>query len=236
MAITRIKVSNFKSFDELEVDLRPLNVLVGGNASGKSNFLDIFRFLRDMVTLGIENALSLQGGIEFLANFQAPSEPISFDVVIAEGGRYRLSLRVSKESPGYEVMEDVYVTGGRIKCRRVLEGISFFDFDPKLPKKGSPMTGKADLEPDGSNLAVVLKNLLRNRERRENFLLLLRDLLPFVQDLKVESFSDRSPLILLKETFRGPYIPAAFLSDGTLHMAALVLALYFDRSYLTILE
>jgi len=70
MAITKVKVSNFKSFDELEVELRPLNVVVGGNASGKSNFLEIFRFLRDLVTYGLENAISLQGGMEYLTNLQ----------------------------------------------------------------------------------------------------------------------------------------------------------------------
>src|SRR5215218_7903323 len=58
MAITKIKVSNFKSFDELEIDLRPLNVVVGGNASGKSNFLEIFRFLRAIWDHGLENAVS----------------------------------------------------------------------------------------------------------------------------------------------------------------------------------
>lgn len=232
MAITKIKVSNFKSFDELEVELRPLNVVVGGNASGKSNFLEIFRFLRDMITVGIVNALSLRGGMEYLANFQTPSRPVMIDVTTNEGGIYRLSLNASKEVPGFQILEDSYLSGGRIKNRRVLEGIYSSDFDPGLSKRGSPISEKVDLEPDGSNLAVVLKKLLRNRERRESFLLLLRDLLPFVEDLKV----DDSLSILLKESFRGPYIPAAFLSDGTLHLMALVATLYFDTSYLTLLE
>ena len=48
MAITKLTVENFKSFDKLEVELRPFNIVVGSNASGKSNFVDVFRFLRDI--------------------------------------------------------------------------------------------------------------------------------------------------------------------------------------------
>ena len=38
VAITKLTVENFKSFDKLEVELRPFNIVVGSNASGKSNF------------------------------------------------------------------------------------------------------------------------------------------------------------------------------------------------------
>src|SRR4051794_2873349 len=79
--LTRIKVSNFKSFDELDVELRPLNIVVGSNAAGKSNFLEIFRFLRDIAVEGLENAVSLQGGMEFLTNLQiGHTQPISVEV------------------------------------------------------------------------------------------------------------------------------------------------------------
>src|SRR5436309_14970098 len=70
MAIQKIKGSNFKSFDELEVELRPLNIVIGANAAGKSNFLEAFRFLRDVAKHGIENAVSLQGGVEYLTNLR----------------------------------------------------------------------------------------------------------------------------------------------------------------------
>ena len=36
--------------------------------------------------------------------------------------------------------------------------VGIFDFDPKLPKKATPITGKIDLEEDGSNLAIVRAN------------------------------------------------------------------------------
>ena len=69
MAITKLTVENFKSFDKLEVELRPFNIIVGSNASGKSNFLDVFRFLRDIAADSLESAVGIRGGGEMLRNF-----------------------------------------------------------------------------------------------------------------------------------------------------------------------
>src|SRR3989442_14807217 len=97
MAIRKIKVSNFKSFKNLDVELREFNALIGANASGKSNFIQIFTFLRDIVKHGLENAISLQGGTEYLRNINiGSSEDFSLEVVSSEqGGRfYGASSRV----------------------------------------------------------------------------------------------------------------------------------------------
>lgn len=69
MAITKLTVENFKSFDKLEVELRPFNIVVGSNASGKSNFLDVFKFLRDIEATTLERAIGIRGGPEALKNF-----------------------------------------------------------------------------------------------------------------------------------------------------------------------
>ena len=44
IGITNIKVKNFKNFKDLEVNLNNFNILVGSNASGKSNFNYIKNF------------------------------------------------------------------------------------------------------------------------------------------------------------------------------------------------
>ena len=62
MKITKIEISNFKSFDNQSIHLNDFNLLVGANASGKSNLVQAFQFLRDIVIHGLENAISLQGG------------------------------------------------------------------------------------------------------------------------------------------------------------------------------
>ena len=68
MTIKKLIVSNFRSFDKINVDLHNLNVVIGANASGKSNFIQIFKFLRDIVEFDLDNAISMQGGSDYLLN------------------------------------------------------------------------------------------------------------------------------------------------------------------------
>ena len=46
--LKKIRLTDFKSFVDEEVELSPLTLLVGANASGKSNFLDAIRFLQGL--------------------------------------------------------------------------------------------------------------------------------------------------------------------------------------------
>src|SRR5208283_1142236 len=87
MAIKTIRVKNFKSFKDVEVHLGNFNVLIGANASGKSNFIRIIEFLRDTQRHGLENAISLQGGPEYLTNLNiGPHENLFVEVVVSEDG------------------------------------------------------------------------------------------------------------------------------------------------------
>jgi AAA domain, putative AbiEii toxin, Type IV TA system len=56
MFVRRLSIENWKNFPKGEVNLSRRLFLIGPNASGKSNFLDIFRFLRDL-------SLSKGGGL-----------------------------------------------------------------------------------------------------------------------------------------------------------------------------
>lgn len=48
----RIRLKNWRNFLDIDVPLQQRVFLVGPNASGKSNFLDAFRFPSDIVTVG----------------------------------------------------------------------------------------------------------------------------------------------------------------------------------------
>lgn len=58
--LKRIQLIDFKSFVDEDVELAPLTLLVGANASGKSNFLDALWFLYGL-TLGLEIGEVLDG-------------------------------------------------------------------------------------------------------------------------------------------------------------------------------
>lgn len=119
----------------------------------------------------------------------------------------------------------------------LLSEIAIYDFDPRLPKKAVQIVGKADLESDGSNLALVLKNILEDEEQQRKFNNLIRDILPFVENLRIEKFADKSMFFELKESYsQNKYLPASLLSDGTINVTALIIALYFEQNPLTIIE
>jgi len=330
MSIKRIRVTNFKSFKELEVEFGKFNVLIGANASGKSNFVQIFEFLRDIANFGLNNAVSMQGGVEYLRNINVgASENLSVKVVSEQevgflGRRtkegligiktyettYEFELKFRKKRSGFEIAKDNLTqkckfvrvelekekrkikkeeeigqgeiilsrANGKVKIELrkpvqipikeddlypsflreeklppntlLLQSpflcplghifgdiISIYDFDPKLPKKATPITGKAELEEDGNNLAIILRNITENKEERRRLFNLVKDLLPFISNLGVEKFADKSLLFKLQEIyFKNQYLPASLISDGTINITALIVALYFEEKPLTIIE
>lgn len=66
MIIKRIKLENWKNFHECDVQITQRCFVVGANASGKSNFLDVFRFMRDITRIGggLQTAVAERGGIK----------------------------------------------------------------------------------------------------------------------------------------------------------------------------
>lgn len=59
----RIRIQNFKSIEDATVDLRPgLNILIGPNGSGKTNFLSALKFVRDFILHGAARAVAFAGG------------------------------------------------------------------------------------------------------------------------------------------------------------------------------
>ncbi|MDR3320662.1 MAG: AAA family ATPase [Desulfovibrio sp.] len=62
MIITKIYLKNWKNFGEVTASCGKRIFLIGPNASGKSNFLDALRFLRDVAQNGLYKAVSMPGG------------------------------------------------------------------------------------------------------------------------------------------------------------------------------
>jgi predicted ATPase len=65
---SHICLEDWRNFAKVDVDLQRRVFLIGANASGKSNFLDVFRFLRDIVAVGggFQKAVDKRGGVSSL--------------------------------------------------------------------------------------------------------------------------------------------------------------------------
>jgi len=333
MAIKKIKVSNFKTFKDLDLELGSFNVVIGANASGKSNFTQIFRFLRTIEENDLKNAVSIHGGLDYLCNLKAKaSDELKVRVVLDEefsikGEKYKVRfhdlsyeffLKREKSKLGFIITSDkltqkLEISESDVQKKELFETpkitdkgiftvsknkdkisfnvsppelderlgsevihpafalterhedfspspkalliqepyISFlippwvsfakdtaiYDFDPHKAKNPAKITGKAELEEDGNNLAIILNNIIEDEDERRKLCNLVKDLLPFVKEVGTEKFAEKSLMITLQEDYYADKdLRADLLSDGTVNITALIVALYFEEKEVVIIE
>ena len=109
MVVTGLKLKNWRNFRKVEVSLSDTTYIMGPNASGKSNFLDVMRFLRDIADPqggGLNKALDMRGGfskVRCLAARQKPDIGITVelsDEFDAGKPRWRYELQIGQQSRG----------------------------------------------------------------------------------------------------------------------------------------
>lgn len=60
--LNRIIVEGFKSINSLNIEIKDLNVLIGANGAGKSNFIGLFKFLREIIETRLQVYTGVNGG------------------------------------------------------------------------------------------------------------------------------------------------------------------------------
>lgn len=78
--IERLRVKNYRSLADVDIELNPLTILVGSNGSGKSNLVDVIRFVRDALTRGLDTAILDRGGMSAIRRWSPKGAP--YDVTI----------------------------------------------------------------------------------------------------------------------------------------------------------
>lgn len=109
MIIKHLRLRNWRNFRDVDVALTERQFIVGPNASGKSNLLDVFRFLRDVTKAeggGLQKATADRGGIPKLRCLTARKDPvIVIDVEIGESidtsDGWRYELGIAQEQRGH---------------------------------------------------------------------------------------------------------------------------------------
>jgi predicted ATPase len=88
MVIKHLKLKNWRNFRQAEMDLARVSYVIGPNASGKSNLLDVFRFLRDICKAdggGLQKAVKDRGGITKLRCLHHRNDSeVRIEVTLAE--------------------------------------------------------------------------------------------------------------------------------------------------------
>ena len=64
--IKQITIKGYKSIKDAEVELAPINILIGGNGVGKSNFISVFSLVRNMYNRHLQEYVIKKGGADAL--------------------------------------------------------------------------------------------------------------------------------------------------------------------------
>lgn len=317
MYIKKMHIKNFKSYVDQEISFERMSVIVGPNASGKSNIIDAFRFIKNIIEYGLVDAISLAGGTEYLLNGTiGRNEPLYFsfetdmekemdedEKSVLTGFNYEFKLSMNRRGNGYTITEDRlivcreikydidekphfgnvvieynkpcygkikekiiqapenladyikenyslkfvidYLNKNNEKKELLLSQILFFilprfsyiklikiyDFDSKLLKKSSEIAKVSELTENGSNIALVLKNILNNNKGKKRLINLVSDLLPFIERLEVKTNNDKSLVYSIEEKYSNKLFRSHYMSDGTVNIIAIIVALYFETHF-----
>lgn len=92
--IKKLKIKNYKSLKDVELELDNFNVLIGPNASGKSNLLDCLAFISEIAQRALNESLTGRGGYERVV-FGGKKENIELSIDFIcdnEASRYFISI------------------------------------------------------------------------------------------------------------------------------------------------
>ena len=119
-----LSVSGYKSIKEDTIVLGALNVLIGGNGVGKSNWISVFKFLREIVEGNLQLSASISGARNLIYKGGKEADSISINAIYEEPitngsleNSYDIKLNVTDEGSLVFEHEDI------LKFER--EGVSF---------------------------------------------------------------------------------------------------------------
>jgi predicted ATPase len=250
--LKRITVRGFKSIRALEdFDLRSLNVLIGANGAGKSNFISLFRMLSDLARGQLQLHVSTHDGPDALL-FGTRRRTGSLELELHFGkNAYLISLApagprlvFTREETRFE--GDYYdasphlLGAGHFEAhlpgsgdsyapyvRAAIEGwrvCHFHDTSNAAPvRQAQPLRDNLVLKPDAANLAAFLRMLRElHRASYDRILEVVRLVAPFFGGLvHREDPPERIELEWFQRDDPDTPLGPRQLSDGTLRFIAL---------------
>ena len=239
LEIRSISIAGFKSIGRIgPLPLRPINVLIGANGSGKSNFINAFSLLQAVRDDTLAAYVERSGGADRILHFGSKiTRKLRLAVAFRGGGSFELSLEVAEDDRlmittggalGSMVIGRPGNTGLPEFTRDQLERFRvyhFHDTSAQAPiKRTADLHDNRHLREDGSNLAAFLYRLRQKEE--ESYRMIVRTMrlvAPFFEDFALTPLALNEDKIRLEWRHRGSddYFDASSLSDGSLRFIAL---------------
>lgn len=109
MHIESIRLRNYLSVQDVSLRLSRLNVLIGANASGKSNLINALSFLRDALQHDYGFAIGVRGGFVHLACKASRARRVHIAANFKDTDwSFKWSVELSKDGVGYSIREEVH--------------------------------------------------------------------------------------------------------------------------------
>lgn len=249
--LKRLTIRGFKSIRNLEdFELRNLNVLIGANGAGKSNFISLFRMLAELIERRLQLFVQEAGGPDALL-FGTRKRTPQMDAEFYFGANgYLLSLRAAGERLVF-AREAPWFHGQSVKKSRPLGSghdeahlpdasdtfshyvrpaiaswrvYHFHDTSDAAPvRHAQPVRDNLRLKSDGSNLAPFLRLLRRRHSKHFDRLVeTIRLVAPFFGDfVDRDDPGDRIDLEWFETADPDTPFGPRQLSDGTLRFICL---------------
>jgi len=245
-----IKIEGYKSIRKLHLELKPINILIGANGAGKSNFISFFSFLKTAYDQQLQNFVAKKGGVDkFLYNGRKQTEHIFAHLkfgdyfyefklgygdtnFLVEDERSGRGNRFDFESWGVLVNELQVKTNTRELSPyiyRYLDGLKVYHFHETGEK--SPFNTDCSigdnfvLQSNGANLAAFLYKLQQNDRIVYNRIIkVIQSVAPYFLDFDLRPNTEGSEYIRLawRDIYSENRYGAVDFSDGTIRFIALV--------------
>lgn len=245
----KIEISGYKSIKHQKVALTGINILIGANGSGKSNFISFFDFLNRLYEQKLNDYIELTGGVEkILHKGQKVTDAIFFKIFFKDSvNGYKARIQNGRgqfifteegllyegntwdiSTSSREANVKSHNSGLRAKyVRKHLESYRKYHFHDTSSK--SPFTEYSDIENDsyflysnGSNLAAFLFHIREEQPKvYKRIVKVVQSIAPYFSDFYLKV--NKSNKIRLQWTDR--YSEVTYgptdLSDGTIRFIAL---------------
>lgn len=260
--ISRLVLSGYKSIETCELDLGRLNILIGANGAGKSNFIGFFRLINRILDQQLQIAVSQAGGPDALLHFgRKRTEAVGAELYFGNNG-YRFTLEptqdnrmmFSKEALWWNVHGDwrpkyghfeTYVESAKgqtsiynyvVPAMRSWRLYHFHDTsNSAYVKQVHSINDNEFLRDDARNIGAFLLRLKNfHIEHYQRIVKTIRLVAPFFGDFHLRPTVGNAEKIQLEWTEYGQDEPftAGALSDGTLRFICLATVLLQPEEFM----
>lgn len=247
--IDYIEISGFKSIKKIHLDLQPVNILIGANGSGKSNFISFFEFLNKLYDKKLSEYIALKGGedkilhkgskttsnLNFEVSFNDEINGYSAELILGEEGLvFTKEYLLFKGKEGWNI--STYRNEAHIKTtdnyrapyvKKYLDRLKKYHFHDT--SKNSPFSKMSHIENDsyflyeeGQNLAAFLYSIREENKTVYNRIVkTIQSIAPFFSDFYLQPNSEGYLRLNWQDKYSSIVYGPNDFSDGTLRFIAL---------------